>query len=327
LSYLSIGVTCFFTQRTSTVADADPPFFYNLDSDDIKTISVETGGKRGAWYFNEKFDSWFFEQEKDIPANLFRWGGITQLLGGPKSQRVIKSQIDNLSDYGLDNPLMVITVGLVDGTSIVLLLGDLTPDANGHYSMVDGYPQLVLVDSTWGNIFERLVNDPPYPKWFYTMDPNRSKEILLFQGNEVVVGYGYDKKEEHWFVCDIPLLDDPCNGEKKADNEKINKFLEHFGNPLIDGAEELKLRDEEDFAKYEAGKDSPYVAIRIEKQLESGVTEVTRTTMTIGGLTPDRNFRYAVANESSDVIRIDKQWADQLLDAFKGPTFKLTDID
>jgi len=41
-------------------------------------------------------------------------------------------------------------------------------------------------------------------------------------------------------------------------------------------------------------------------------------TMTIGNKTEDGKSRYAVANETSDVIAVDLQWADRVLDMFFG---------
>ena len=51
---------------------------------------------------------------------------------------------------------------------------------------------------------------------------------------------------------------------------------------------------------------------------ETGVTEVTRLTMTIGDTTEDGESRYAVANETSDVILVDAKWADRVLELFFG---------
>ena len=39
--------------------------------------------------------------------------------------------------------------------------------------------------------------------------------------------------------------------------------------------------------------------------------------MIIGDVTPDGNYRYAVANETQDIIRVDKDWADKMLTMFE----------
>ena len=318
LAYISIGVTCYFTQQNESTYDLeDPPFFYNVDPDALSRIIVELDSQKQSWRYNSDFEKWFFEDPPNIPASMFRWGGVTQLLGGPKTQRVIKSEIDNLSKYGLDNPSMIITLELTDKSNIRLILGSLTPDKNSHYSMIDGYPQLVLIDSSWGNIFERLAYDPPYPDWYYKMNPDEAKEILFFDSNDVVLGYVFNKKENFWDICVIPVATDPCTGIEKANQQTIENFLINFSKPIINGVEVLGVNRDEIFSDYEADRNAPYISIRIEKNKSSGVTEVTRNSITVGGITPDKKSRFSVINETSDIVLIDKLWGDKLLDYFK----------
>tara|TARA_B100001123_G_C15246451_1_gene1001125 strand:- start:348 stop:1355 length:1008 start_codon:yes stop_codon:yes gene_type:complete len=320
LAYISIGVTCYYTQENqSTYNLEDPPFFYNIDTEKLSKIIVETGEKKQTWYHNKKFDKWFFETPKNTPANIFRWGGITQLLGGPKTQRVIKSEIDDLSKYGLNNPTMIITIELSDTTNIKLLIGSLTPDKTSHYSMVDGYPQLVLVDSSWGNIFERLVNDPPYPDWYYSMDPSTAKEILFYLEGDVILGYSFDKKNNIWNTCNLPITTDPCIGDVIADQENIKDLLQLISNPKINGVEVIGVQNDKEYAKYGAELNAPYIALRIETNLDSGVTEVTRTSITIGSSEPEISenpSKYAVINETSDIVLINEEWGNKLLNYF-----------
>ena len=320
LAYISIGVTCYYTQETqSTYNLEDPPFFYNIDTDKLSKIIVESGEKKQSWYHNEKFDKWFFENPKNTPANIFRWGGITQLLGGPKTQRVIKSEIDNLTKYGLSNPTMIITIELSDDTNIKLLVGSLTPDKTSHYSMVDGYPQLVLIDSSWGNIFERLVNDPPYPDWYYSMNPSTAKEILFYLEGDVILGYSFDKKNDNWNICKLPIASDPCIGNEIADQENIKDLLNLISQPKINGVEVIGVQNDKEYAKYGTELNAPYLALRIETAMDSGVTEVTRTSITIGSSEPDISenpSKYAVINETSDIVLIDEQWGEKLLNYF-----------
>ena len=98
----------------------------------------------------------------------------------------------------------------------------------------------------------------------------------------------------------------------------MNEEIEHFGNPIIDGAIALRLDDDDEYIPFGTTIDSPYIAIRVENKNASNVTEVTRLTMTIGDKTEDGESRYAVANETSDVIAVDLQWADRVLDLFFG---------
>ncbi|MCH7969418.1 MAG: DUF4340 domain-containing protein [Chloroflexi bacterium] len=317
LSFVAIGVTWFVTNPAEEVKEKQPPFFYTLAPDDLRNIEIQTGDLSTSWSLREGTRRWYFDDLEDIPADLYRWGGITQLLGGPRTQRVLASEIDDESLYGLDAPSASITVTLRDGSRVKLFLGDRTPDQVNHYARIEGFPQLVLVDATWGEVLERLVTEPPLPEWYYTLS-GQVREIILFDNNEVIRAYGHDRETGVWSVCDLPLVTDPCTGSQVADGDALDRELEHFGNPKIGGAVALNLLDDSEYEQYGTVQSAPYIAVRIENRTATNVTEVTRLTMTIGDFTEDGRFRYAVANETSDVITIDAEWAERLLELFFG---------
>jgi hypothetical protein len=318
LSFVSIGVTWFITNPSVVIKEPDPPFFYTLAPDDLRNISIDTGEKVSSWSLREDVRRWYFDGLENIPADLFRWGGITQLLGGPRTQRVLAQSIDDISLYGLDDPSAEFAVTLRDGSIVKLVLGNLTPDGENNYARVEGFPQLVLVDSSWGQVLERLVNDPPYPEWFFSLtgDP---RELILFDNNEVLRAYGYERDTDTWTICDVPLTTDPCSGSVLADGDALMTELEFFGNPQIGGAVALNLENDVDYIPYGTILESPYIAVRIEnRNPDTNVIEVRRLTMTIGDLTDNGANRFAVANETSDVIKVDAEWADRILELFYG---------
>ncbi len=314
--WIAIGASIVVKQLGETERTEQPPFFFTLSPDDLRHISITSGENSTSWHFRENERRWYFDDEKDVPTALYRWGGITQLLGGPRSQRELKKSVDNPELYGLDDPLLAITVQLRDDRQLTVEMGNLTPDGGAHYARQTGYDELYTVDYSWGDVMLRLVEEPPYPEWFYTMDPNEATEILLFEGNDVTSGYGLDEDLDEWFVCDLPAGDPPCKGTTPANLELVTDYLTHFGNPVIDGAELLNVIDPAEYEPYGVGRDAPYVHIRREVQVRELLTEVYRTSMIIGGVTPDGNYRYAVANETQDIIRVDREWADKMLTMF-----------
>ncbi len=315
--WIAIGASIVVKQLGQTERAEQPPFFFTLSPDDLRKISITGGEYSTSWHFREDERRWYFDDEKDVPTALFRWGGITQLLGGPRSQRELKKTIDDPVLYGLDDPLLTITVQLRDGRQLTVEMGDLTPDGGAHYARQSGYDQLYTVDYSWGEVMLRLVEEPPYPDWFFTMDPAEATEVLLFEGNEVTSGYALIEDTGEWVVCDLPARNAPCAGTEPADADMIFEYLNHFGNPEIDGAEVLGLDDLSAYEPFGVGTDAPYVHIRREVEVRELLTEVYRTSMIIGDVTPDGNYRYAVANETDDVIRVDKAWADKMLTMFE----------
>jgi len=317
LSYVAVGVTWFIANPNEEAKEPDPPFFYTLAPGDLRNIKITVGDTVDSWSLDVEERRWFFDSLEGIPVSLYRWGGITQLLGGPRTQRVLATKIDDELLYGLDNPGSSITVTLRDGSTIEMLLGKLTPDSGNNYARVVGSPQLVLVDSSWAQVLTRLVNEPPLPDWYYTVK-GEIREILMFDNNEVIRAYGFNRESESWFLCDLPAVADPCTGTQQADSKALNTEMLHYGEPEIIGVAELGLLEGADYTPWGTVLNAPYIAIRLENRTESNVIEVSRLTMTFGDLTDDGKSRYVLANETPDVIMVDKDWADRVLDLFFG---------
>ncbi len=306
---------------TSAAGNDDPPFFYTVSPDDLTRIEISNEGKVQSWYYREDYQRWFFENMEGTPVDLYRWGGITVLLGGPRIARLLTENLENPAVYGLDNPQTIVTLTLRDGSQHTAVLGNATPDGVRNYAAIsrtDAEPRLVLVDATWGAVLNRLVNEPPLPTWVYSLDPGSAREVILFDNNEVVRAYGRDRDTGEWFICDIPVRQDPCIGDIPADDEAILANLRHIANHRIFRVEAIDLEKDTDFKPYGTTINSPYARIRVESVREDGITEVTGITLNIGDVTPDGMFRYAVLNETSDVVLVDREWADGILELVRG---------
>jgi hypothetical protein len=322
-SWVAVGAAFVVDSNLgSEESTPQPPFFYNIPVDDIVHISIEHRGSAIGFHFREDIRRWYFDETDEyveIPAATFRFGGITTLLGGPRTQRVLSATIDDPALYGLDNPISRYTIGLKNGTERTLLLGDPTVNGEANYAQLDGFPGLVLIDISWSGVLDRLAMDPPVPDWLYVLNTDEVREVLFFDENEVVRAYGFDSDSGTFRACILPVESEPCVGPVVVDSDAFQDAMELIAERRVNGAAALGVPDDAALSLYGADRDAPYLAIRIEHRSETtGVTEVTRVSMTIGDVTPDGNYRYAVANETSDVILFDREWADQILDLFHG---------
>ncbi|MBI4308030.1 MAG: DUF4340 domain-containing protein [Chloroflexi bacterium] len=187
------GYVYFYELRRPTQIVQPPLWFYNLDQDRISGIDVTYNGKKESFVRDAQEKSWRFNDAAKTPVNLERWGGITLLLSGPQSKRLLCEEpgkpgakppcdkSDIYGSYGLKNPSLVVDVTLEDKddqtgkllhNTFTLFIGDKTPDGSNHYVQMKGFPQIFLVDGSWGEVLSRLVTEPPSPKPTPTQVPS-----------------------------------------------------------------------------------------------------------------------------------------------------------
>ena len=123
--------------------------------------------------FEKVENTWFIKDEEggeDIEVDIGRWGGIPSLLNRPAAAtNLIKTgedreQLGDRASYGLDPARTVITTTTANGQRIVVNIGNLTPTEDGYYiSVEDPNDNLYIVHSSWVDVLERLLTEPPYP--------------------------------------------------------------------------------------------------------------------------------------------------------------------
>ena len=157
------GYFYFIELRKPGETKTPPLWFYNTDDSNFNLISVTYQGKN-VTFAKDKDGGWHFADPKGEAVDINRWGGITLLLRGPQSRRLLSENPNpkDIASYGLEHPGTTITVGMVDGSKFALYLGDKTPDRTSHYAQMEGFPQLFLIDASWGDVLDRLVTEPPH---------------------------------------------------------------------------------------------------------------------------------------------------------------------
>ena len=156
--------------RVDTETPDRPVRLYRVASGELSEVVISQGEER--IQFVEVGDTWHIRDEEtgeDAEVDIGRWGGITSLLGGPAAEDLMKTEDDRAklgdrASYGLDPPRTVISLTTKSGQTVTINLGDLTPTEDGYYvSVEDPRDNLYIIHSSWVDVLERLLAEPPYP--------------------------------------------------------------------------------------------------------------------------------------------------------------------
>lgn len=320
VSLSSIVVTFIVTDQSIDRVSGGPPFFYTIPETDIVRLDIDSPTGVMAFELDQKNNYWIFAGDETMPVDRQRWNGVTTLLGGPRSQRELESSFGDPSLYGLETPDTSVTIGLKDGSFVRLFLGDETPDRSGNYARIEGFPQLVLVSSAWGEVLDGLIADPPIPQWRYDLNVADVTEVVFLIENEVVGALALNIDTDIWHVCNLPLQGDAvCDGDQDIETSVVLDQLNVIADPQFIGVEEVGDTTDDVQAEYGINAESPYATVRFEMEIQQGLRQANQISITLGDLTEDGKGMYALANEQPDVVVIDAAWGQTIRDFFDLP--------
>lgn len=299
LIILAIVAGLWFFVFQAGEAEREPSdnfWFYKVEENDIELISVKTEDTDEVFSYREGA-GWFFDGEKQPPVDQARWGGVTLVLSGPQVRRVLAEEIENYDTYGLDPPTTVLELGLDGGQSMEMYLGKLTPDGSGYYAYQRDDDNLYVIESVWGQVLRRLAFEPPYPQWFYRLDPNRVLYLGVTKG-EVTSDFVRETHDWRW-----------ANAERlPIDADRWAEVL-----PLLDGPDFLGIEADriDDLAKY--GLLEPRAVVIIEYLPPQGIEGSNwESILEIGGPTPEGDKYYARAQGQPFLLVLDAPWFETM---------------
>ncbi len=132
------------TQDPQTETQTSTPLF-DFEKTDVTEIEVQNS--KGAYTLTRDGDgNVLINGETELPMNSNTLSAAFDALAGLSSDKVIKENLDNASEYGLDTPASV-TVRTENGEKTVKIGVD-SPTDEGAYCYVEGESQLLLSGST-----------------------------------------------------------------------------------------------------------------------------------------------------------------------------------
>lgn len=106
-----------------------------IDNTLISSLVIEKEGKE-IYSVRKKEDTWQFPEETGIPLDHDTISGLFGCLNPVKASREIHLAEDqDLTQYGLDDPVMTIKVETEDGKSYQYKLGTVVPITGGYYGL------------------------------------------------------------------------------------------------------------------------------------------------------------------------------------------------
>lgn len=252
LSGAYVGVKAYVAKQEAAdteSAEEENPEIISIASADVKSIKFVIDKKEVT--FEKDGDSWVKSDETDFPVDQDKIDTLVSSLNSIKAERTLEN-VEDASEYELDQPENTITVTTEDGETTVIQLGMENDSTSQEYIDLNEDSSMVYVvsNSTFSS-FEGTLYDFAKSGVFPTVDSSTVSKISV-EGKDS--SYVVEKDENNfWNITG--------DGEtEKADSAKATSLASALSSMAYSSYVNYNCAEDE-FSQY--GLDKPYAEITV----------------------------------------------------------------
>lgn len=257
LSGAYVGVKTYVAKQDAEEAEADEEEsqeIISIASDDVKSVKFVMDKKEVT--FEKDGDSWVKSDETAFPVDQDKMDTLISSLSSVKAERTLED-VEDASEYELEQPENTITVTMEDGSETVIRVGMENDSTSQEYIDLDKDSSTVYVvsNSTFRS-FEGTLYDFAESGTFPTVDSSTISKVSV-DGKDS--SYSIEKDENNfWNITE--------NGNtEKADSAKATSLTSAVSGMAYASFVNYDCSDEE-LSQY--GLDKPYAEITVDYQEE-----------------------------------------------------------
>ena len=252
LSGAYVGVKAYVAKQEAADAESaekENPEIISIASADVKSIKFVIDKKEVT--FEKNGDSWVKSDETDFPVDQDKIDTLVNSMNSIKAERTLEN-VEDASEYELDQPENTITVTTEDGETTVIQLGMENDSTSQEYIDLneDSSTVYVVSNSTFSS-FEGTLYDFAKSGVFPTVDSSTVSKVSV-EGKDS--SYVVEKDESNfWNITG--------DGEtEKADSAKATSLASALSSMAYSSYVNYNCAEDE-FSQY--GLDKPYAEITV----------------------------------------------------------------
>lgn len=261
VAIISLLVVYFVLSSVGNNSDELPEVKYEtiieVDRENIKKLTVDN--PTGKYTFSYENGIELINANENIKIDKDKVKTLLSEVSVVLADSVVGDDIENLEEYGFDNPYASLTINEKDGKETILYLGNETPVKDGRYVKLNNEKKVYILSSSKCNIIERKLG---YYRLDVKIDINqeeikrielkiRGKEDIVFVEKGADVSADTDNNIFAAYEMITPYKWDAEGGEVQKIIDAVTNFA------VIDYVADGDV----DFDKYGLGK--PYAEISV----------------------------------------------------------------
>jgi hypothetical protein len=278
----------------------------SLEADDITAVSFTAD--QNEVEFDKKDDSWTEKSDANFPVNQDTVDSAVKGVASLTADQEI-SDVEDMSQYDLDNPQNIITLTTADGDTS-LQIGMESSNNQYYVKKEDDDKNVYLVSSSSIEPFMGTLYDFAESGTFPSVTSATITDVKVDKENSYELTQDADNL--FWNVSDGKTTE-------KADTTKAGTVTSAIGSLAYDKFVDYNCTDD---SKY--GFDDPYAVITVKYTEEEQETQTVEKTLTIYVGDETGDDRYVKVDDSKEVYTITKDSLTDILDSTMSDFYNLT---
>ena len=278
----------------------------SLEADDITAVSFTAD--QNEVEFDKKDDSWTEKSDANFPVNQDTVDSAVKGVASLTADQEI-SDVEDMSQYDLDNPQNTITLTTADGDTS-LQIGMESSNNQYYVKKEDDDKNVYLVSSSSIEPFMGTLYDFAESGTFPSVTSATITDVKVDKENSYELTQDADNL--FWNVSDGKTTE-------KADTTKAGTVTSAIGSLTYDKFVDYNCTDD---SKY--GFDDPYAVITVKYTEDEQETQKVEKTLTIYVGDETGDDRYVKVDDSKEVYTITKDSLTDILDSTMSDFYNLT---
>ena len=278
----------------------------SLEADDITAVSFTAD--QNEVEFDKKDDSWTEKSDANFPVNQDTVDSAVKGVASLTADQEI-SDVEDMSQYDLDNPQNTITLTTADGDTS-LQIGMESSNNQYYVKKEDDDKNVYLVSSSSIEPFMGTLYDFAESGTFPSVTSATITDVKVDKENSYELTQDADNL--FWNVSDGKTTE-------KADTTKAGTVTSAIGSLAYDKFVDYNCTDD---SKY--GFDDPYAVITVKYTEEEQETQTVEKTITIYVGDETGDDRYVKVDDSKEVYTITKDSLTDILDSTMSDFYNLS---
>ena len=162
----------------------------SLDQDSMTALSYSNEGELLS--FTKEEDNWIYDGDPSFPLDQSIMSQLTGALSDLTVTREVQDTLDNLSEYGLSEPVNTVQLTMSDGTAYTWYVGNENSVTGEYYFYMEGDSHVYMTDtdlpSTFGKGLYDLIEAPESP----SIDETAISQVQIQNGNTSLILQKYE---------------------------------------------------------------------------------------------------------------------------------------